>query len=79
MGFFLNSFNKTLAFGTKVLPVVVAKKLLLEMGRVRSMGRGLSNQLADTTKPGCRYVILYIALFVKTILNFENINKCSII
>ena len=49
------------------------------MGRVRSMGRGLSNQLADTTKPGCRYVILYIALFVKTILNFENINKCSII
>ena len=43
------------------------------------MGRGLSNQLADTTKPGCGDIILNIALFVKTILNFENINKCSII
>ena len=43
------------------------------------MGRGLSNQLADTTKPGCGNIILYIALCVKTILNFENTYKCGII
>jgi hypothetical protein len=43
------------------------------------MGRGIPNELASTTKPGCCYSILYVALYVKTILNFEKTNKCSTI
>ena len=42
------------------------------------MGRGIPNNLADTTKPGCEYFLLYIALYVKTIPNLDNTNKCSI-
>ena len=41
------------------------------------MGRGIPNDLADTTKPGCEYILLYIALYVKTIPNLAYTNKCS--
>ena len=40
------------------------------------MGRGIPSELADTTKPGC-IIILYIAMFVKTFLNFVESHKCS--
>jgi len=42
------------------------------------MGRGISNELADTTKPGCNIIQLYVALNVKTILNLDYTNKYSI-
>lgn len=41
------------------------------------MGRGIPSELADTTKPGCMYKVLYIAMFVKTFLNFVETYKCS--
>ena len=41
------------------------------------MGRGMPNDLADTTKPGCEYILLYVALYVKTIPNLAYTNKCS--
>ena len=41
------------------------------------MGRGIPSELADTTKPGCMNKILYIAMFVKTFLNFVERHKCS--
>ena len=41
------------------------------------MGRGIPSELADTTKPGCINDLLYIAMFVKTFLNFVEIHKCS--
>ena len=41
------------------------------------MGRGIPSELADTTKPGCINNLLYIAMFVKTFLNFVEIHKCS--
>ena len=41
------------------------------------MGRGLSSDLADTTKPGCIVLLLYMAKNVKTILNFVDNNKYS--
>jgi hypothetical protein len=41
------------------------------------MGRGIPSELADTTKPGCISNVLYIAMFVKTFLNFVESHKCS--
>ena len=41
------------------------------------MGRGIPSELADTTKPGCISTVLYIAMFVKTFLNFVESHKCS--
>ena len=41
------------------------------------MGRGIPSELADTTKPGCKILILHIANNVKTILNFVTSYKCS--
>ena len=41
------------------------------------MGRGIPSELADTTKPGCINKLLYIAIFVKTFLNFVESHKCS--
>lgn len=41
------------------------------------MGRGIPSELADTTKPGCISKVLYIAMFVKTFLNFVESHKCS--
>ena len=35
------------------------------------MGRGIPSELANTTKPGCKVLILHIAKNVKTILNFD--------
>ena len=36
------------------------------------MGRGIPSELADTTKPGCVFVLLHIAQNVKTFLNLES-------
>ena len=52
-------------------------KNLYEVRRGRLMGRGIPSELADTTKPGCINNLLYIAMFVKTFLNFVEIHKCS--
>ena len=41
------------------------------------MGRGIPSELADTTKPGCVFIVLYIAIIVKTFLNFVESHKCS--
>ena len=41
------------------------------------MGRGIPSELADTTKPGCKFLILHIAKIVKTFLNFESNYKYS--
>ena len=41
------------------------------------MGRVIPSELADTTKPGCNLSILYIAMIVKTFLNFVETHKCS--
>ena len=41
------------------------------------MGRGIPSELADTTKPGCKNLLLHIAQNVKTILNFESNHKYS--
>ena len=53
------------------------KKLILniyciDVRRARSMGRGIPSELADTTKPGCVFVLLHIAQNVKTFLNLES-------
>lgn len=52
-------------------------KNLCEVRRVHLMGRGIPSELADTTKPGCNTKLLYIAMFVKTFLNFVERHKCS--
>ena len=52
-------------------------KNLYEVRRGRLMGRGIPSELADTTKPGCEAKLLYIAMFVKTFLNFVERHKCS--
>ena len=52
-------------------------KNLYEVRRGRLMGRGIPSELADTTKPGCISNLLYIAMFVKTFLNFVESHKCS--
>lgn len=52
-------------------------KNLYEVRRGRLMGRGIPSELADTTKPGCKTKLLYIAMFVKTFLNFVERHKCS--
>ena len=52
-------------------------KNLYEVRRGRLMGRGIPSELADTTKPGCINNLLYIAMFVKTFLNFVESHKCS--
>ena len=52
-------------------------KNLYEVRRGRLMGRGIPSELADTTKPGCKIMLLYIAMFVKTFLNFVESHKCS--
>ncbi|NCV18023.1 MAG: hypothetical protein EBW42_04410 [Rhodobacterales bacterium] len=52
-------------------------KNLYEVRRGRLMGRGIPSELADTTKPGCDIKLLYIAMFVKTFLNFVERHKCS--
>ena len=49
----------------------------MDVRRGRSMGRGIPSELADTTKPGCISKVLYIAMFVKTFLNFVESHKCS--
>lgn len=41
------------------------------------MGRGIPSELANTTKPGCKILILHIAKNVKTFLNFESNYKYS--
>ena len=41
------------------------------------MGRGIPSELADTTKPGCKSLLLHIAGNVKTFLNFESNYKYS--
>ncbi len=41
------------------------------------MGRGIPSELANTTKPGCKILILHIAKIVKAILNFESNYKYS--
>ena len=53
------------------------KKLILniyciDVRRARSMGRGIPSELADTTKPGCLFILLHIAQNVKTFLNLES-------
>jgi len=52
-------------------------EIFYEVRRGRLMGRGIPSELADTTKPGCINNLLYIAMFVKTFLNFVEIHKCS--
>lgn len=52
-------------------------KNFYEVRRGRLMGRGIPSELADTTKPGCEAKLLYIAMFVKTFLNFVETYKCS--
>ena len=36
------------------------------------MGRGIPSELADTTKPGCMFLIQHIGQNVKTFLNLES-------
>ena len=52
-------------------------EIFYEVRRGRLMGRGIPSELADTTKPGCNLQILYIAMIVKTFLNFVESHKCS--
>ncbi len=52
-------------------------KNFYEVRRGRLMGRGIPSELADTTIPGCVSKVLYIAMSVKTFLNFVESYKCS--
>ena len=51
---------------------LILNRYCIDVRRARSMGRGIPSELADTTKPGCVFVILHIAQNVKTFLNLES-------